>query len=98
MHNNILDMGQSLNTPRVSINPLIAFVTATERRKKSIVKEQKKPSVFKVAPYATARAAMKKYVKGGFEEECILNALQTYSLAKQVPCGQKMMLLIRLAL
>ena len=77
MHNNILDMGQSLNTPRVSINPLIAFVTATERRKKSIVKEQKKPSVFKVAPYATARAAMKKYVKGGFEKECILDALQT---------------------
>lgn len=77
MTNNFIGSGQPYNVPRVPINPLIAFVTATERRKKSIVKEQKKPSVFKVAPYATARAAMKKYVKGGFEEECILDALQT---------------------
>lgn len=61
--------------PRVSINPLIAFVEATERRKISIVKGQKKPSIFKVAPYATARVAMKNYVKGDFNEECIYDAI-----------------------
>ena len=56
---------------RVSITPLIAFVEATDRRKISIVKGQKKPSIFKVAPYATARVAMKNYVKGDFNEEAI---------------------------
>lgn len=66
-----------ISIPKVSINPLVTFVEATEKRKKSIVKEQKKPSVFKVAPYATARAAMKTYVKEGFDEECIYEAIDT---------------------
>ncbi len=61
--------------PRVSINPLVVFVEATERRKLSIVKEQKKPSLFKVAPYATARAAMKRYIKDGFDSECLYKAI-----------------------
>ena len=61
--------------PRVSINLLVVFVEATERRKLSIVKEQKKPSLFKVAPYATARAAMKRYIKDGFDSECLYKAI-----------------------
>ena len=71
------------NIPKVSINPLIAFVEATERRKSSIVKEQKKPSIIKVAPYATARTAMKRYLKDGFDEECIYNAID--NLQSQQP-------------
>lgn len=36
MTKNFIGSGQPYNVPRVSINPLIAFVTATERRKKTI--------------------------------------------------------------
>lgn len=73
----IIGSGQPYTAPRVSINPLITFVEATERKKRSIVKGQKTPSKFKIAPYATARAAMKKYVKGGFEEIFIFDAIRT---------------------
>ena len=66
---------ETIVTPRVSITPLITFVESTERRKLSIVKEQKRPSLIKVAPYATARAAMKNFIKDGFDEECIYKAI-----------------------
>ena len=75
MSKKLIDLGQSSNTPRVSIIPLVAFVEATEARKKSIVKDQKKPHTFKVAPYATARAVIKKYVQNEFDMECIISGI-----------------------
>ncbi len=76
MNKLLIDLGRSLNTPRVSIIPLVAFVEATEARKKSIVKDQKRPHTFKVAPYATARAAIRKYVENEFDQDCILAGIE----------------------
>ena len=62
-------------TPRVSINPLIEFVDASNCKKVSIVRKQKHPSTFVVAPYGTARAALKRYVKTDFDKTCIYDAI-----------------------
>ena len=63
------------STPRVSINPLIEFANASECTKASIVRKQKHPSTYVVAPYSTARAALKQYVKNDFDKTCIYDAI-----------------------
>ena len=70
--------GQGLlsHTPRVSINPLIEFMSASDRRKRSIVKQQKNPSTIQVAPYATARAALRKFIKDDYDLELIVEAIE----------------------
>lgn len=71
--------GQGLpsHTPRVSINPLIEFISASDRRKLSIVRGQKSPSTLRVAPYSTARAAIKNFIKSEYDlEQLVLAVLQ----------------------
>ena len=70
--------GQGLlsHTPRVSINPLIEFMSASDRRKRSLVKQQKNPSTIQVAPYATARAALRKFIKDDYDLELIVEAIE----------------------
>jgi hypothetical protein len=49
------------STPEISISPLVEFVFASERKKASIIRDQKNPSGFIVARYRTARSAFSKY-------------------------------------
>lgn len=44
-------------TKNLSLNQLIKFSGASERKKLSIIRQQKKPRTVQVAPYRTARAA-----------------------------------------
>lgn len=62
--------------PRVSINSLIEFISASDRRKRSIVKQQKHPSTIQVAPYATTRAALRKFIKDDYDLELIVEAIE----------------------
>lgn len=70
--------GQGLPThaPRVSINPLIEFMSASDRRKLSIVKNQKTPSTIRVAPYSIARAAIRNFVKEDFDYHRLIAAIE----------------------
>lgn len=70
--------GQGLlsHTPRVSINPLIEFMSASDRRKLSIVKNQKTPSTIRVAPYSIARAAIRNFVKEDFDYHRLIAAIE----------------------
>ncbi len=61
----------------ISINPLCQFATTTsERKKKSIIKDQKKPSTYKVASYSTARARMKRFFEYGFSKNEIIAGIE----------------------
>lgn len=63
-------------TPKASMNALIEFMKASQRRKSSIVKEQQRPVTFIVAHYATARAAMKDYIREGYDITSIYRAVK----------------------
>lgn len=71
----IFGTGQSYSTPEVSISCLLDFFVASDIRKKSIIRAQKQPSTIKVAPYQTARAAVRSYVKSGYDIGCIDDAV-----------------------
>lgn len=61
----------------ISINPLCEFATTdSESKKKSIIRNQKKPSTFKVAPYSSARAKIKRFFEYGFSEDEIIAGIQ----------------------
>ena len=70
--------GQGLpsHTPRVSINPLIEFMSASDRRKLRIVKDQKFPSTIRVAPYSIARYAIRNFVKEDFDYHRLIAAIE----------------------
>lgn len=61
---------------KISINPLCEFVFASKRRKASIVRNQKKPSTFKVARYKTAKNRMAKFIRNGFSYDEILSGIK----------------------
>lgn len=63
-------------SPEISINPLAEYVGASERRKRTIVRQQKYPSDFIVARYRTARAAFSNYFKGGYDQSVLIRAIE----------------------
>ena len=68
-------MQQISLVPKISINPLVEYIGASERRKHSIIKQQKNPSDFIIARYRTARFAFAKYFKNGYDATVIINAI-----------------------
>lgn len=62
-------------TPSISINPITLFVNASKAKKISIVKNQKNPPPIPTSYYASATAAMKRYIKNGFDVDVILDAI-----------------------
>lgn len=68
------------NFPNISMNSLLMFMEASQRRRISIVKGQKQPATIRVAPYATARAAMRNYLKEGYNGTSITKAIQKLQL------------------
>ena len=71
-----ISSGLSYTTPTASINQLVEFTVATEYGKKSIIKNQKHPSAFRVAYYRSARAAMKRFAMNGFDYHQLFGAIQ----------------------
>lgn len=55
-----------MKTSCISINQLCDFISASERKKISILKSQKYPSPFITTRYKTARNCMKKFIKNSF--------------------------------
>lgn len=64
------------SSPEISINPLVEYVGASERRKHSIVRQQKNPSDFIIARYRTARSAFANYFKNGYDKGVLVNAIE----------------------
>lgn len=62
--------------PEISINPLVEYIGASERRRRSIIKQQKYPSDFITARYRTARAAFAKYFQNGFDTQVLISAIE----------------------
>ena len=85
MKKQINGLGAPTITPKISINSLVEFSGSTDCRKRTIVKNQKNPPTFMVAYYRTARAAITKYVKEGFDYEHIVNAIQKLQARKVNP-------------
>lgn len=73
-------------TPKASMNALIEFMKASQHRKTSIIKEQQRPVTFIVAHYATARAAMKDYIREGYDITSIYQAVK--KLQQREPSSQ----------
>lgn len=63
------------NNPKISINPLVEYIHASERRRHTIIKQQKNPSDFIIARYRTARAAISSYFTSDFNKEVLLKAI-----------------------
>lgn len=64
------------STPEISISPLVEFVFASERKKASIIRDQKNPSDFIVARYRTARSAFSKYFINDFDKDTLINVIE----------------------
>lgn len=63
-------------TPSISINQVTQFTISTDAAKLKIVKDQKNPSPFSSPYYASATAAMRRYIKAGFDEQIISEVLE----------------------
>jgi len=64
-----------MKSVEISLNPLAEFVFASDRKRDSIIRRQKKPLKIMVARYTTARARMKKFFKEGFSKEVIAKGI-----------------------
>lgn len=58
-------MSGAREEPRISVNGLAEYLKASPERRRSIVKEQKRPSDFKVSRYRTARQTLRDAVSNG---------------------------------
>ena len=66
-----------LNEPSsISINQLCDFITASDRRKISILKKQKFPSPFMTTRYRIARSCMKNFITNNFSYSEILKGIE----------------------
>ncbi len=71
-----ISSGLSYTIPTASINQLVEFTVATECGKKSIIKNQKHPSAFRVACYRSARAAITRFAMNEFDYHQLFGAIQ----------------------
>lgn len=65
-----------MKTSCISINQLCDFISASERKKISILKSQKYPSPFITTRYKTARNCMKKFIKNSFSYAEIFEGIE----------------------
>lgn len=63
-------------TPSISINQITKFRKSTESGKLRIVKNQKHPPKIPTAYYSSATAAMRKYIKAGFDTHIIMDVIE----------------------
>ncbi len=75
--------GERRNAPRISVNKLGEYLTATPSRRRRIIFEQKHPPTFQVIRYREAERAIVDYLVGG-QDEKILEKVRT-RLAATVP-------------
>lgn len=71
-------MAESRQAPRISVNKLAEYLTATPARRKTILTDQKHPSDFKVARYKEATQAISRFIAGGCSDPSILAATEEY--------------------
>lgn len=71
------------STPEISINPLVEYIEASDRRRKSIIRQQKNPSDFIISRYRTARSAFAKFFKEGFDEQVLRRAIERLQTKEQ---------------
>lgn len=64
------------SNPEISINPLVEYISASDRRKRSIVRQQKNPSDFIIARYRMARSAFANYFKKEYDESVLVSAIE----------------------
>jgi len=60
----------------ISLNPLAEYVFASDSRRETIIRQQKKPQKIMIIPYSTARARMRKFFKDGFSYEAIISGIE----------------------
>lgn len=63
-------------TPSISINQITKFIKSTESGKLRIVKNQKYPPKIPTAYYSSATAAMRRYIKAGFDSQIIMDVIE----------------------
>ncbi len=66
---------QSMNNYKISIVPLTNFIGASEAKKKTIIKEQKKANLFKAPLYRTAKATLPKFFYNGYDQSLIVDTI-----------------------
>lgn len=71
------------STPEISINPLVEYIEASDRSRKSIIRQQKNPSDFIISRYRTARSAFAKFFKEGFDEQVLRRAIERLQTKEQ---------------
>lgn len=71
------------STPEISVNPLAEYVVATESRRRTIIRQQRKPSSFIVPRYRTARAAFSKYFVKGYDKSVLIDAIERLQTREQ---------------
>jgi hypothetical protein len=61
--------------PKISVNKLGEYMGATAGRRRTIISDQKNPSVFKAAYYSDAREVLSEYLAGGLTEDELAHRL-----------------------
>lgn len=62
--------------PAISLNQITKFINSTPRGKLKIVKDQKHPPKIPSSYYATPAAAMRRFIKSGFDNQVILDIIE----------------------
>jgi len=73
----------------ISINQLSEYISASDARKRTIVKQQLNPSSLVVPWYKSARTAMKKCIENGFSKSFIISGIEKLQKSKQESDFQK---------
>ncbi|OAV67396.1 hypothetical protein Barb6_02347 [Bacteroidales bacterium Barb6] len=70
-------MGTDNSTPKITVNKLAEFLTATPSRQRKILEMIKYPkeNVFAASAYKESREAIKSYFKNGFNEDTVSECL-----------------------
>lgn len=72
----------SRKAPRISVNKLGEYMTATPLRRRRIILDQQRPKTFIVPRYTEAQDAIAKYLVGGQQDEGVLHSeIERLSLA-----------------
>jgi len=65
-------MANQRDNPRISLNQLALYLSASAVRRRSILRDQKNPKTFRVAWYEQAQSAISSFILGGCKDEDLI--------------------------
>lgn len=64
--------------PEISISPLVEYINASDKRKRTIIKQQQNPPSIIVARYRSVRSTFAIFLKNNYDKKFILEAIKKF--------------------